>query len=231
MIGSLFYLIICCINLFNNVYTTKSTKQFMVRLPKIEISSNNEFMFAYCLVRNNNSSQQRDQIFENSVNYTLKWRSVSKLPDRIQEEVFIKTKKCSIEMFDPRVVNRWNFKYFEGCSCVTPDQLDQNISYFMTDSYYTFYDFEVKFNDTILNNKTMYNQIIDYFNNNTPVGNFYYVDTTVDIDKYTKAFSYFMNIHSQYVNPTSQVTSNLYLTSVNLVIDDNPFYHSNLNLK
>ena len=75
----------------------------------------------------------------------------------------------------------------------------------------------------------MFNQIIDYFNNNIPIGNFYYLDTTVDIDNCTKGFSYLMNIDSQYLNPTFLVTSNLFLNIVNCVINDNPFYHSNLN--
>ena len=223
IICSLIYTIVCCFNLINNFYSSNSVKLLIVTLPQVQLSSNDNFMFAYCLGPNLNSSQAHDQVFDNSINYTLAWRTVSKLPNIINGEVSLKFKRCTFDKFNRSVVNRWNFKYFEGCMCVTPEDLKYNISYFMTDSYYTFYDFEVKFNDTILNNKTMYNQIVNYFNNNTPVGNFYYVDTSADIDKYTKPFTYFMNFHSQMLNPSSQVTSNLYLTNVKMEINDNIF--------
>ena len=98
----------------------------------------------------------------------------------------------------------------------------------MTDSYFTFYDLQVKFNDSILKNKTQYNYMVDYLNNNTPVGYFYYLDTTADIDQYSKPFTYFMNFHSQVLNPTSLMISNIYLTNINMEIDDNVIYDSTI---
>ena len=139
-------------------------------------------------------------------------------------------KKFSLDQIINNVSYRFSKRYYDGCLCATVDTFFEDVSYFFTDSYYTFYDLQVKFNDSILNNKTLYNNMVDYFNNNTPVGYFYYVDTSADIDAYTKPFIPFINFHSQVLNPTSQVISNIYMTNINMHIDDNLIYDGTILL-
>ena len=227
---SIIYTVECVLNLINNIYTNKNVKMFFVNLPEIDISDNHNFMFAYCLGSNHNSSQAHDPIFDNSINYTLRWRYVTKFPYLIKGEVPMKTKKCSLDLFNKSVVNHYDFKYYDGCTCVTPDVLNYNVSYFYSDSYFSFYDFEARFNDTILNNETLYNYIVSYFKNNSPIANFYYVDTIADIDQFIKPFSYYMNFHTQTLNPTSQMISNLYLNNIYMQIDDNVIITSKIYL-
>ena len=227
VVGSLIYIISTCLKWFKNNYTTKTVKVVVENLPQVSLSSNNDFMFLYCLGTQNNSTE-RIPIINYSMNITLRWRYVSKFPYEMNGEVPIEMKKCSRDLFNKSVVNRFTYNKYDGCLCVNSDNLLNDISYFMTDSYFTFYDLQVKFNDSILKNKTQYNYMVDYLNNNTPVGYFYYLDTTADIDQYSKPFTYFMNFHSQVLNPTSLMISNIYLTNINMEIDDNVIYDSTI---
>ena len=227
--GSLIYIISTCIKWYNNIYTTKSLKQVQVSLPYVRLSTNYDFMFLYCLGTQNNSTE-RIPIVKDSMNFTFKWRNVYKFPYEINGEVPIEMKKCSLDQINNNVSNRFSKRHYDGCLCATVDTFFEDVSYFFTDSYYTFYDLQVKFNDSILNNKTLYNNMVDYFNNNTPVGYFYYVDTSADIDAYTKPFIPFINFHSQVLNPTSQVISNIYMTNINMHIDDNLIYDGTILL-
>ena len=128
------------------------------------------------------------------------------------------------------MMSRYSFKDFENCMCIKSSDLVQNISYFFSDSFTSYIDFEVKFNDNITGNQSKYNYYIDYFNNNTPRGYLYFVDSVPDIEKYMNPFRYFLNFHVELLNPSSQIITNLYLNTIDMTLDDSILITGNLIL-
>lgn len=227
IIGSLLYTIIFFNDCANHVYTTKNFKFSIQDFPNIDFSANNAFMFSYCLGSASNSSSF-DPIISNAMNYSLNWVYSSKLPYLKTDKIKIPFQKCKIENFPKAVMNRYIFQEFQSCMCVQASSLTQNISNFLTDTYFSNFELEVRFNDTIISNKSLYNYFVNYLNINTPRGYFYFVDSVADIDNYINPFTYFLNFHVQLINPSIMVTSDLFLNKIGLTIDDQLIGRGNL---
>ena len=129
--------------------------------PYISFGDNDISMFAYCLGSATNSTD-RDPIIINALNYSANRKYSNKMPYLITGRQDIPLNICKKEYFPKDMMSRYSFKDFENCMCVKTSDLVQNISYFFTDSYYSYYDFEVKFNDNIKSNRSLYNYYVDY---------------------------------------------------------------------
>ncbi len=203
------------------VDSKKEFKYEITAKPYLDFSKNPDFMIAYCLGGATNITY-RDPVIINALNITMNWKNTLNHPYMITGRVNIPVNKCRLKDFPKSVTDHFTYKNYYMCSCVNSKSLSKyNISYFNTDSYFTTLDLEVKFNDTILRNPTLYNYYTNYFNMQTPRSFMYFVDTIADVDDYVSPFKNFLNFHSQFLNPGTMVVSNLYMNKIFLELDDN----------
>ncbi len=233
---SLISIILSIIYIFNEFYNwlsvsyyTKYYQSDFERMPEINLIDYPKFMLAFCIGTENNSTVRDDSVIE-MLNRTLTWSYVVRTPWLMEKSVNIPLETCKKSMFPKESVNSLTFRMYQNCLCADSSKLSQfNISYSFTDTYHSYLNYIINFRDDILDNDTRileaYYHLIERQSRNF----IYFVDSIGKIDDHSENFfSNYMNWKVNYLNPDVYYLSDVFLSRVEVKIDDNFFVPGNI---
>ena len=220
LLGSFIYISYNIYNLLNyDLATTTSDTSLLIR-PQINFIEYPKFMFAFCVGDQFNSTK-RDPFITKTLNVTLSWHHLTRQPWLISGDIPIKMKTCTFDMFPAKTVNKYTFKLFSDCQCVTNDDLKiYNLSNVYTDSYMSNLRISAKFKDKIYDNTTLYESTYKYYVKSTPKSYLYFIDNVVNISSILNPFENYLNFNTQMLNVDLFTTSELYFNILDVKIDD-----------
>ncbi len=236
-ISFMFYIFVCYyisyeiyyfyLNPFKQEYIVETVLQ-----PKINLKDYENFMMMSCKVDaiNNNISKlpQIDEIVEE----TLKLNLIYRIPKYVRQKVKLKIKPCKRGMFPGKIVTKRLYEQlYQDCKCVPHESLrDYNMSFFFSDSYFTFLEYSYKYKDEVFNNKTRLQEAYDLLLKAPTTTEFFFVDTSAEEININHPFKFYFNTQLNFLNPDFVIYSDIWLKKIQMTLSDSILTHGKCNI-
>jgi hypothetical protein len=216
------------LNYYSNLfYTEKYSQTNHIASPQINIKNFKDFMIAFCHGTGDNSTE-RDPIAHEAVFSTFEWNYYIRNPWLIEDKVFINLTDCSYHSFPEFIKDTNTMRLFNKCKCASHNLLKNfNLSFFFTDSFWSYFTYKLMFKDNIVNNSTLYKYYSDYFRNNSQRLFTYFIDSTGNVERNENQFSNYINYEYSYLSPDFNVVLDLFFSLLDVNLDDNMFFFCN----
>jgi len=178
-------------------------------------------MIAFCHGVDGNSTN-RDPIAHQAVYSTFEWHYTIRNPWNFEDKIMINLKTCEAKDFPEFVQNTYTIRLFKGCQCVPNEEIKKyNITFFQTDSYYSYFAYKLMFKDEILSNSSAYDYYYDYYKTNIQKLTTYFIDSQRNLNDEINPFNKYVNYEYDMINPEVNQNTDLLFSLLNVTIDNN----------
>ena len=206
--GIVFFLCYFGFRLKEFILAEKIKKEFYI------ISQNNasvvfeSFVMVACLITRNNNSNF-DNFADSALNHTLSFNEVYTKPWHFQFTRPIEMKTCDISHFPNDLITPPKFEKFKQCKCAPMKQL--LLQNYRTEEYYSLLEYNLKFTDEVLDNKTKYDEFKKYFSLHPQRLISYYIETDFNIEDKDHPLFYAFNLIFDNINSESIQRTDIFL--------------------
>jgi hypothetical protein len=188
-------------------------------------------MIAFCHGTDSNSTE-RDPIAHSAVKSSFEWQYKIRNPWSFESKVKIDLKTCEPNDFPQSVQETYKIRLFSGCMCVPSSKLkDYNITFFQTDSYYSYFSYKLMFKDEVLQNSTAYDYYYYYYKTNVQKLTTYFIDSQGNLNDVINPFNRYVNYEHDMINPEVSQNTDLLFSLLNVTLDNNFLFSGSKILK
>jgi|LauGreDrversion4_2_1035121.scaffolds.fasta_scaffold292053_2 hypothetical protein len=227
---SFYYIFIQLFKYFNLEYINIHTSTNYNPKTILDSKSLSNFMIAFCHGTDGNSTE-RDHIAHSAVRSSFEWQYKIRNPWSFEDKVKINLKTCEPKDFPESVQSTYTIRLFDGCLCVPNDIIkNYNLSFFQTDSYYSYFAYKLMFKDEILKNSTAYDYYYDYYKTNVQKLTTYFVDSQGNLNDIKNPFNRYINYENDMINPEVSQNTDLMFSLLNVTLDNNFLFPGSISL-
>jgi len=203
--------------------------------PRINFIDYPNFLLMNCKVNPLDNAISNMPEVNNIMDEELVLQMVTRVPYYNRQNVTVQLKQCTIDMFPifpNKIMNDRVFEnYYKFCTCAPYESLKNlNVSFFFSDTYYTYLEYVVKIKPSIFNDPVKRQDAYNLLAKNPPRNEFFFVDTNAELSNYEFPFTHFINVHLNYINPDYTAYSDLWFKRIQMRTDDNYFVFQGKNI-